>query len=188
MALDKIKYNPSTWDDILEKYSRGDPVCGTVSEIVDYGAWIELGVGITGLLHITDISWRRVRSVADELAVGDRITCMILKVNLKHSRISLGTKQLTRDPFESMDIQKLVGTTMNGTVTALMDYGIYCEISPGVEGLIHIGELSLANTYIDPHTVASVGDRLEVVLTLYDRGSRRISLALAESLDKKWHS
>ena len=159
---------------LLENLKEGAVVKGIVKNITDYGAFVDLG-GIDGLLHITDLAWRRVRHPSEVLNVGDEVTAKILKFDTEKNRVSLGLKQLGEDPWVGIARRYPQGTRLFGKVTNLTDYGSFVEIEQGIEGLVHVSEMDWTNKNVHPSKVVQLGDEVEVMILEIDEDRRRIS-------------
>ncbi|HEX6734814.1 MAG TPA: 30S ribosomal protein S1 [Azonexus sp.] len=170
---------------LLENLKEGTVVKGIVKNITDYGAFVDLG-GIDGLLHITDLAWRRVRHPSEVLAVGDEVTAKILKFDAEKNRVSLGMKQLGDDPWVGIARRYPAGTRLFGKVTNLTDYGSFVEIEQGIEGLVHVSEMDWTNKNVHPSKVVSLGDEVEVMILEIDEERRRISLGMKQCLPNPW--
>ena len=170
---------------LLETLAEGAIVKGTVKNITDYGAFIDLG-GIDGLLHITDMAWRRVRHPSEVLAVGQEVTAKVLKFDQEKNRVSLGVKQLGDDPWVGIARRYPAGTRMFGKVTNITDYGSFVEIEPGIEGLVHVSEMDWTNKNVNPGKVVQVGEEVEVMVIDIDEERRRISLGLKQCKPNPW--
>ncbi len=170
---------------LLENLKEGTTVKGIVKNITDYGAFVDLG-GIDGLLHITDLAWRRVRHPSEVLAVGDEVTAKILKFDAEKNRVSLGMKQLGDDPWVGIARRYPAGTRLFGKVTNLTDYGSFVEIEQGIEGLVHVSEMDWTNKNVHPSKVVSLGDEVEVMILEIDEERRRISLGMKQCLPNPW--
>lgn len=169
----------------LEGLSEGAAVQGTVKNIMDYGAFIDIG-GIDGLLHLNDISWKRIHNPADVLKPGDTVNVKILKLDLANKKISLGMKQLKKDPWEDTAGRFTVGMRVSGKVVNLTDFGAFIELEEGIEGMIHVSEMSWTKKVKHPSTVLSVGDVVEVVILDIDTSARKMSLGLKQALPNPW--
>ena len=170
------------------KYSElkeGDIVTGTIRTLAEYGAFVELG-GVDGLLHVSDISWGRVNQPADVLSVGQEIEAKVLKIDIEKQRISLGMKQLQPHPWDSVAEKYRTGERVRGTVTRIADFGAFVELEPGIEGLIHISEMSWVKRVRTPSDVVKPGDTVEVVVLGVNVGEQRISLGLKQALGDPW--
>ena len=170
---------------LLETLQEGAVVKGVVKNITDYGAFVDLG-GIDGLLHITDLAWRRVKHPSEVLAVGDEVTAKILKFDQEKNRVSLGLKQLGEDPWVGLGRRYPTGTRLFGKVTNLTDYGAFVEIEPGIEGLVHVSEMDWTNKNIHPSKVVQLGDEVEVMILEIDEERRRISLGMKQCMANPW--
>ncbi|MGB8052402.1 MAG: 30S ribosomal protein S1 [Azonexus sp.] len=170
---------------LLENLQEGTIVKGIVKNITDYGAFVDLG-GIDGLLHITDLAWRRVRHPSEVLNVGDEVTAKILKFDAEKNRVSLGMKQLGDDPWVGIARRYPAGTRLFGKVTNLTDYGSFVEIEQGIEGLVHVSEMDWTNKNVHPSKVVSLGDEVEVMILEIDEERRRISLGMKQCKPNPW--
>ncbi|MEO8480936.1 MAG: 30S ribosomal protein S1 [Acidobacteriota bacterium] len=170
----------------LETLSEGKVLTGVVKNITDYGAFIDLG-GIDGLLHITDMSWGRVTHPSEVVRVGDEIDVIVLKYDAGTERVSLGHKQLVPDPWSNVIERYPVGIRVSGKVVSLTDYGAFIELEPGVEGLIHVSEMSWSKRVKHPSKILNVGDMVEAMVLGVDPGARRISLGLKQVESNPWH-
>ena len=173
--------------DIVARLEEGQVIDGLVKNITDYGAFIDLG-GIDGLLHVTDMAWRRVNHPSEILNVGDTVKVQIIRINPETQRISLGMKQLQADPWQSIEAKYPVGARVKGTVTNIADYGAFVELEPGVEGLIHVSEMSWTKKNIHPGKIVSTSQQVEVQVLEVDANKRRISLGLKQTQDNPWES
>jgi small subunit ribosomal protein S1 len=158
---------------------------GTVKNITDYGAFVDLG-GVDGLLHVTDIAWRRVSHPTEILSVGQQVTVQIIKINQETQRISLGMKQLQTDPWEGVGAKYPPGVRFTGKVTNVTDYGAFVELEPGVEGLVHVSEMSWVKKNVAPSKIVSPGQDVEVQVLEVDSNKRRISLGLKQCTENPW--
>lgn len=170
---------------LLENLSEGTIVKGIVKNITEYGAFVDLG-GIDGLLHITDLAWRRVRHPSEVLNVGDEVTAKVLKFDQEKNRVSLGMKQLGEDPWVGIARRYPSGTRLFGKVTNLTDYGSFVEIEQGIEGLVHVSEMDWTNKNIHPSKVVQLGDEVEVMILEIDEERRRISLGMKQCMANPW--
>jgi len=170
---------------LMENLKEGSTVTGVVKNITDYGAFIDLG-GIDGLLHITDMAWRRVRHPSEVLTVGQEITARVLRYDADKNRVSLGVKQLGDDPWDGIGRRYPQGTRMFGKVTNITDYGAFVEIEPGIEGLVHVSEMDWTNKNVNPGKVVQVGDEVEVMVLEIDGERRRISLGMKQCRANPW--
>ena len=171
--------------DTLETLSEGQEIEGIVKNLTDYGSFIDLG-GIDGLLHITDMSWGRVNHPSDVLSVGEKIKVKILKYDRERERVSLGLKQITPDPWLEVESVYPVGGKVQGKVVSLTDYGAFVELEDGVEGLIHVSEMSWTKRIKHPNKILTVGDEVETVVLALDIPNRRISLGLKQIEPNPW--
>ncbi|MEY3931135.1 MAG: ribosomal protein, partial [Pseudomonadota bacterium] len=171
---------------LMENLKEGSTVTGVVKNITDYGAFIDLG-GIDGLLHITDMAWRRVRHPSEVLTVGQEVTARVLRYDQDKNRVSLGVKQLGDDPWDGIGRRYPQGTRMFGKVTNITDYGAFVEIEPGIEGLVHVSEMDWTNKNVNPGKVVQVGDEVEVMVLEIDGERRRISLGMKQCRANPWH-
>ncbi len=169
----------------LDTMAEGSVVTGIVKNITDYGAFIDLG-GMDGLLHITDMSWGRVKHPSEMLNVGDEIQVKVLKYDKEKERVSLGMKQLHSDPWESVKASYPAGTKLKGKVVSLAEYGAFIELGEGIEGLIHVSEMSWTKRVKHPSQVVNVGDEVEVVVLEVDTENRRISLGMKQLQQNPW--
>jgi len=170
---------------LLSNLKEGSIVKGVVKNITDYGAFVDLG-GIDGLLHITDLAWRRVRHPSEVLAVGDEVQAKILKFDQDKNRVSLGLKQLGEDPWVGIARRYPQGTRLFGKVTNLTDYGAFVEIEQGIEGLVHVSEMDWTNKNVHPSKVVQLGDEVEVMILEIDEERRRISLGMKQCVANPW--
>ena len=170
---------------LLEGLYEGQVVLGVVKNLTDYGAFVDLG-GIDGLLHITDMSWTRVKHPGELLSVGQEVSVTVLKFDKERSRVSLGMKQLGDDPFFNTVNRYAVGSRLKGRVTNIADYGCFLELDKGVEGLVHVSEMSWTNKNIHPSKVVQLGDEIEVVVLEVDESRRRISLGIKQCTMNPW--
>jgi small subunit ribosomal protein S1 len=171
--------------DTLKILEEGVILEGVVKNITGYGAFVDVG-GIDGILHITDMSWGRISHPSDLLKVGDRIKVVVLKFDPERERISLGMKQITPDPWESVEEKNAVGSRVVGKVVGLTDYGAFVELDKGIEGLIHISEMSWSRKVSHPSKVVRVGETVETVVLNIDRNRHRISLGLKQVMPNPW--
>ena len=170
---------------LLETLQEGMVVKGVVKNITDYGAFVDLG-GIDGLLHITDLAWRRVKHPSEVLAVGDELTAKVLKFDNEKNRVSLGLKQLGEDPWVGLSRRYPTGTRLFGKVTNLTDYGAFVEVESGIEGLVHVSEMDWTNKNVHPSKVVQLGDEVEVMILEIDEDRRRISLGMKQCMPNPW--
>ena len=177
--------NSQDRDEVLANLVEGSEVKGTVKNLTDYGAFVDLG-GVDGLLHITDMAWKRVKHPSEIVNVGDEITVKVLKFDKDRTRVSLGLKQLGQDPWAAIAQNHPVNSKLTGKVTNLTDYGCFVEILEGVEGLVHVSEIDWTNKNIHPSKVVSLGDTVEVMVLEIDEERRRISLGLKQCKPNPW--
>ena len=173
--------------EIVAKLAEGQVIDGLVKNITDYGAFIDLG-GIDGLLHVTDMAWRRVNHPSEIVNVGDTVKVQIVRINPETQRISLGMKQLLTDPWAGIEAKYPVGGRFQGTVTNIADYGAFVELEPGVEGLIHVSEMSWTKKNTHPGKIVSTSQQVEVQILEVDPQKRRISLGLKQVQDNPWEA
>jgi small subunit ribosomal protein S1 len=170
---------------LLSSLQEGATVKGIVKNITDYGAFVDLG-GIDGLLHITDLAWRRVKHPSEVLNVGDEVTAKVLKFDAEKNRVSLGLKQLGEDPWVGIARRYPQGTRLFGKVTNLTDYGAFVEVESGIEGLVHVSEMDWTNKNVHPSKVVALGDEVEVMILEIDEERRRISLGMKQCMPNPW--
>ena len=170
---------------LLETLHEGAVVEGVVKNITEYGAFVDLG-GIDGLLHITDMAWRRVRHPSEVVTVGQEVTAKVLKFDAEKSRVSLGLKQLGDDPWMGVARRYPTGTRLFGKITNIADYGAFVEIEPGIEGLVHVSEMDWTNKNVAPSKVVTLGDEVEVMVLEIDEDKRRISLGMKQCMPNPW--
>jgi small subunit ribosomal protein S1 len=169
----------------LQRLAEGARLKGTVKNITDYGVFIDLG-GIDGLLHITDISWGRVNHPSEHFSVGDEVEVVVLKFDPETERVSLGYKQRTEDPWLLVDKKYPIGSRVHGRVVSIVDYGAFVEIEEGVEGLIHVSEMSWTKKVVNPAKILEVGDEVDAIVSELDMDQRRISLSLRQTERNPW--
>ena len=172
-------------DQLLANLEEGHEVKGIVKNLTDYGAFVDLG-GVDGLLHITDMAWKRVKHPSEIVNVGDEINVKVLKFDKEKSRVSLGMKQMGNDPWQEIAERYPEGSKLSGAVTNLTDYGCFVEIEDGVEGLVHVSEMDWTNKNIHPSKVVNLGDTVEVMVLEIDEERRRISLGLKQCKPNPW--
>jgi len=170
---------------LMETLREGAIVTGVVKNITEYGAFVDLG-GIDGLLHITDMAWRRVRHPSEVVQAGQEITAKILKFDTEKNRVSLGLKQMGDDPWMGVGRRYPTGTRMFGKVTNIADYGAFVELEPGIEGLVHVSEMDWTNKNVAPSKIVSLGDEVEVMVLEIDEDKRRISLGMKQCRANPW--
>ncbi len=170
---------------LMENLKEGSIVHGVVKNITEYGAFVDLG-GIDGLLHITDMAWRRVRHPSEVVVAGQEITAKILKFDTEKNRVSLGLKQMGDDPWMGVNRRYPQGTRMHGKVTNIADYGAFVELEPGIEGLVHVSEMDWTNKNVAPSKIVALGDEVEVMVLEIDEDKRRISLGMKQCKANPW--
>lgn len=173
--------------EIVQQLEEGQVVDGVVKNITDYGAFVDLG-GIDGLLHVTDIAWRRVNHPSEVLTIGETIKVQIVRINHESHRISLGMKQLQADPWEGIEAKYPINAKFTGRVTNITDYGAFVELEPGIEGLIHVSEMSWTKKNVHPGKIVSTSQEVDVVVLEVDPDKRRISLGLKQTLQNPWEA
>ena len=173
--------------EIVQNLEEGQVVDGVVKNITDYGAFVDLG-GIDGLLHVTDMAWRRVNHPTEILAIGQTVKVQIIRINQETHRISLGMKQLEADPWSDIGTKFPLGKKIHGTVTNITDYGAFVELEPGIEGLIHVSEMSWTKKNVHPGKILSTTQGVDVVVLEVDPAKRRISLGLKQTLENPWEA
>ena len=171
--------------ELVQNLEEGQVIDGVVKNITDYGAFVDLG-GIDGLLHVTDIAWRRVNHPSEVLNIGQQVKVKIIKINHETHRISLGMKQLLEDPWQGIEAKYPVGTRLKGRVTNITDYGAFVELEPGIEGLIHVSEMSWTKKNVHPGKLVSTSQEVEVQVLEVDPVKRRISLGLKQTMRNPW--
>ena len=171
--------------ELVGQLQEGEVRDGVVKNITDYGAFVDLG-GIDGLLHVTDMSWKRVSHPSQVLAVGDTVKVQIVKINPDTQRISLGMKQLQSDPWDGVEAKYPVGAKYTGRITNITDYGAFVELEAGVEGLVHVSEMSWTKKNVHPGKIVSTSQEVDVVVLDVDASKRRISLGLKQAQDNPW--
>jgi small subunit ribosomal protein S1 len=170
---------------LVQNLEEGQVIDGVVKNITDYGAFVDLG-GIDGLLHVTDIAWRRVNHPTEMLTIGQQVKVKIIKINHETHRISLGMKQLQDDPWQGIEAKFPVGARFRGRVTNITDYGAFVELEPGIEGLIHVSEMSWTKKNVHPGKIVSTSQEVEVQILEVDSVKRRISLGLKQTMRNPW--
>ena len=173
--------------ELLNTLSEGQVLEGVVKNITDYGAFVDLG-GIDGLLHVTDMAWRRIAHPSEVLNIGETVKVQVIKVNPESQRISLGMKQLESDPWDGVEVKFPVSTKFTGRVTNITDYGAFVELEPGIEGLVHVSEMSWTKKNVHPGKIVSTSQEVEVVILDVDPAKRRISLGLKQTMDNPWEA
>ena len=173
--------------EIVQNLEEGQVVEGVVKNITDYGAFVDLG-GIDGLLHVTDMAWRRVNHPTEILNIGQTVKVQIIRINQETHRISLGMKQLESDPWGDIGSKFPIGKRIKGTVTNITDYGAFVELEPGIEGLIHVSEMSWTKKNVHPGKILSTTQEVDVQVLEVDPAKRRISLGLKQTLENPWEA
>ena len=173
--------------ELVGQLQEGEIREGVVKNITDYGAFVDLG-GIDGLLHVTDMSWKRVNHPSQVLAVGDTVRVQIVKINPDTQRISLGMKQLQSDPWDGVEAKYPVGARLTGRITNITDYGAFVELEAGVEGLVHVSEMSWTKKNVHPGKIVSTSQEVDVVVLDVDPSKRRVSLGLKQAMDNPWEA
>ena len=173
--------------EMISKLNEGDIVEGIIKNLTDYGAFIDLG-GLDGLLHITDISWKKIRHPSERLTIAEKIQVKIISIDNDKNRVSLGLKQLEDDPWNDLIKNYEIGMKAACTISNITDYGLFMEIDDGIEGLVHVSEIDWTNNNPNPHKIANVGDQVEVMILSIDKEKRRVSLGIKQCLDNPWTS
>ncbi|MDG2312419.1 MAG: 30S ribosomal protein S1 [Alphaproteobacteria bacterium] len=173
--------------ELVSNLQEGQELQGVVKNITDYGAFVDLG-GVDGLLHVTDISWRRINHPSEALQVGQSVQVQVIRFNQETQRISLGMKQLEADPWDVVQDKYPVGTRLTGRITNITDYGSFVELESGIEGLVHVSEMSWTKKNVHPGKIVSTSQEVEVVVLDVDPNKRRISLGLKQTMDNPWDS
>ncbi|HRP86416.1 MAG TPA: 30S ribosomal protein S1 [Gammaproteobacteria bacterium] len=173
-------------EELMKNLTEGAVLPGIVKNLTDYGAFVDLG-GIDGLLHITDMAWRRVKNPSEVVNVGDEIQVKVLKFDRERNRVSLGLKQLGEDPWQDIARRYPTGTRLFGKVTNLADYGAFVEIEDGVEGLVHVSEMDWTNKNVNPSKIVQIGDEIEVMVLEIDEERRRVSLGIKQCMPNPWN-
>jgi small subunit ribosomal protein S1 len=177
--------NESRKDETLDHLEEGIIVEGQIKNLTDYGAFVDLG-GIDGLLHVTDMSWGRLQNPAEMFRVGENVQVKVLKFDRDRERVSLGYKQLQPDPWESVEERFIIGTRVKGAIASVADYGVFVELEPGVEGLVHVSEMSWSKRTRHPSKLVNVGDEVEAEVLGVDPRARRISLGMKQVQPNPW--
>jgi small subunit ribosomal protein S1 len=173
--------------ELVASLKEGQVLQGVVKNITDYGAFVDLG-GVDGLLHVTDIAWRRINHPSEALQIGQQVTVQVIRFNPETQRISLGMKQLEADPWEGVAAKYPVGTKFKGRVTNITDYGAFVELEPGIEGLVHVSEMSWTKKNVHPGKIVSTSQEVEVMILDVDPQKRRISLGLKQCFANPWET
>jgi small subunit ribosomal protein S1 len=187
ISLGMKQLTPYPWEDVDKRYQVAQKVKGKVVSITDYGAFVELEKGIEGLIHISEMSWtRHVRHPSKVVAIGDQIEAVILKIDKENEKISLGLKQTEPDPWLTLDQRFPIGTRLTGKVRNLTNFGAFVEIEEGIDGLVHISDMSWTRRVVHPSEVLKKGDKVDVVVLSIDKDARRISLGLKQVSEDPW--
>ena len=187
ISLGMKQLTPYPWEDVDKRYQVAQKVKGKVVSITDYGAFVELEKGIEGLIHISEMSWtRHVRHPSKVVAIGDQIEAVILKIDKENEKISLGLKQTEPDPWLTLDQRFPIGTKLSGKVRNLTNFGAFVEIEEGIDGLVHISDMSWTRRVVHPSEVLKKGDKVDVVVLSIDKDARRISLGLKQVSEDPW--
>ncbi|HVH82002.1 MAG TPA: 30S ribosomal protein S1, partial [Stellaceae bacterium] len=173
--------------ELVASLKEGQILNGVVKNITDYGAFVDLG-GVDGLLHVTDIAWRRINHPSEALTIGQNVKVQVIRFNPETQRISLGMKQLEADPWEGVELKYPAGAKFKGRVTNITDYGAFVELEPGVEGLVHVSEMSWTKKNVHPGKIVSTSQEVEVMVLDVDPSKRRISLGLKQTLPNPWEA
>jgi len=171
--------------ELVANLQEGQVLQGVIKNITDYGAFVDLG-GVDGLLHVTDISWKRINHPSEALQVGESVQVKVIKFNDETQRISLGIKQLTEDPWLKVFERFPVGAKMSGIVTNITDYGSFVELEDGIEGLVHVSEMSWTKKNVHPGKIVSTSEKVEVMVLEIDVQKRRISLGIKQCVENPW--
>ena len=171
--------------EVIAKIKEGDAVDGVVKNITEYGAFVDLG-GVDGLLHVTDMAWRRVNHPSEIVSIGETVKVQVIKINKETHRISLGMKQLQDDPWDSVEAQYPLGSVHRGRVTNITDYGAFVELEAGVEGLVHVSEMSWTKKNVHPGKIVSTSQEVDVMVLEIDSAKRRVSLGLKQTMRNPW--
>ena len=171
--------------ELVSNLAEGQVLDGVVKNIADYGAFVDLG-GIDGLLHVTDMAWRRINHPSEALTIGETVKVQVIKVNPETQRISLGMKQLLEDPWDGIKVKYPLNAKFTGRVTNITDYGAFVEMEPGVEGLVHVSEMSWTKKNVHPGKIVSTSQQVEVMVLDVDPERRRVSLGLKQCMDNPW--
>lgn len=171
--------------EVIANLTEGQAVDGVVKNITEYGAFVDLG-GVDGLLHVTDMAWRRVNHPSEILSIGETVKVQVIKINKETHRISLGMKQLQEDPWDTVEAKFPIGTVHKGRVTNITDYGAFVELEPGVEGLVHVSEMSWTKKNVHPGKIVSTSQEVDVMVLEIDTAKRRVSLGLKQTMRNPW--
>ncbi|MEM6617897.1 MAG: 30S ribosomal protein S1, partial [Pseudomonadota bacterium] len=173
--------------EIVGRLTEGDAVDGVVKNITEYGAFVDLG-GVDGLLHVTDMAWRRVNHPSEILSIGETVKVQVIKINKETHRISLGMKQLQADPWDDVELRFPLDSVHTGRVTNITDYGAFVELEPGVEGLVHVSEMSWTKKNVHPGKIVSTSQEVDVMVLEIDTAKRRVSLGLKQTQGNPWEN
>jgi small subunit ribosomal protein S1 len=173
--------------ELVASLREGQILQGVVKNITDYGAFVDLG-GVDGLLHVTDIAWKRINHPSEVLQIGQQVTVQVIRFNAETQRISLGMKQLEADPWEGVAARYPANTKLKGRVTNITDYGAFVELEPGIEGLVHVSEMSWTKKNVHPGKIVSTSQEVEVIVLDVDMSKRRISLGLKQCIENPWEA
>jgi small subunit ribosomal protein S1 len=171
--------------EVIGKLAEGEVVDGVVKNVTEYGAFVDLG-GVDGLLHVTDMAWRRVNHPSEILSIGETVKVQVIKINKETHRISLGMKQLQTDPWDTVETKFPLGSVHHGRVTNITDYGAFVELQPGVEGLVHVSEMSWTKKNVHPGKIVSTSQEVDVMVLEIDQAKRRVSLGLKQTMRNPW--
>ena len=171
--------------EVIGNLTEGQAIDGVVKNITEYGAFVDLG-GVDGLLHVTDMAWRRVNHPSEILSIGETVKVQVIKINKETHRISLGMKQLQSDPWDAVEASYAINSTHTGRVTNITDYGAFVELEPGVEGLVHVSEMSWTKKNVHPGKIVSTSQEVEVMVLEIDSQKRRVSLGLKQTMRNPW--
>lgn len=172
---------------VIETLREGDEIEGVVKNLTDYGAFVDLG-GVDGLLHITDMSWKRIKHPSELITIGGKVKVVVLKVDREHARVSLGMKQLGSDPWRGIESRYPIGARLKGKITNITDYGCFVELEEGIEGLVHMSEMDWTNKNVQPSKLVKLGQEAEVIVLEMDGSRRRISLGMKQCISNPWAS
>ena len=173
--------------EIVSNIQEGQTLEGIVKNITDYGAFVDLG-GVDGLLHVTDISWKRINHPSEALKLGDNVKVKVIKFNDETKRISLGIKQLNEDPWQNIHERFPIGSKISGVVTNITDYGSFVELEDGIEGLVHVSEMSWTKKNVHPNHLLSSSEKIEVMVLEIEEDKRRISLGIKQCIENPWEA
>ena len=180
------EHNDVNKKEIFDSIEKGMEIDGIVKNITDFGAFVDLGSGVDGLLHITDITWGRINHPSDRLSIGEKIKVKIIDIDVDKSRLSLGTKQLSQNPWEKIQDNLNEGDKVEGKIVNIMNYGVFIEIEEGIEGLVHISEFSWTKHIKHPADIYKVGDKVKTIILSIDKDNKKISLGVKQLSDNPW--